>query len=238
MAKAAYDNVAKRETRQTIVAIAKNHFKERSISMLELLGQGVGLEYYLQNLDVKWATAIERDKANWDKYLGDNSLRALGYGPRSVGGSGAWISHFCRERSPAGNHNVAILRREDLYQYLENYNSTTGIDFVNFDFCGHFHMEDMITCKPTGQIIEKAFERKVIANGGLLATTFMIGGYTLDISRYKDRILTSAVEITNSIRQLAERNGYTVDVDPAFGVYRSNGRTTMMYSVFKCDLAA
>lgn len=225
------DNAPKRDARQHIAAIVNHHFKNKSISMLELLGGGVGLEYYVQHCNVFWATAVELQRKKYVEYMYGGSLMDIGYTPRPN-------SPHLWKRTRNQHVNVVILRNEDMYEYLNGWDNTSGnaINFVNLDFCGYFCLEDMITRKSTGHIIEKAFERKVISNGGLLATTFMIGGYSLDISRYKDRILTSKAEIENSIKQLAESHGYSIKANPSCGAYSPTKRTTMLYSVFECNL--
>lgn len=69
------DNLKKREARNWLVAMANYYLKDKeALSMLELLGSGVGAEYYSQNINnLDRIIALERNKKLFNEYTPPNN---------------------------------------------------------------------------------------------------------------------------------------------------------------------
>lgn len=206
------NNEPKEQARHDIALMINNHFKDRAISMIELLGSGVGLEYYLLNCrGIKDIVAVELNKS-----------KALHWEQSS------WGLPALREKIKGRDVKIE-LQRKDLYKYFLE--TDKQWDVINLDFCGWFYSYGKVRNAP-GEIIEKLFERRLLRRGGLMFVTFMIDGYSLDCMKGQQKIIQDTQEIKDEIVKIAERFGYGITPSHIAGVYKSSRRTTMMYTGF------
>jgi hypothetical protein len=198
------NNPGKEFSRPQLVAIINHYLKNENKIMFEFLGGGVGAEYYAKHIeDLKVMVLCERDK---------NKIT---------------------EWNNSGRHNklpVDIkIMSTDALSVLDN-KCTDLYNVLNLDFCTFYFDNGTDNC--TSGIIKKALKNKVVSNGGLLLTTFMITGIGVNMHK---TALKNKEDISKDIAKIAQECGYVIEEVHAYA-YKSNKPTTMLNLVFKLNI--
>lgn len=198
------DNNQKRYARDFLVSTVNDHFKSvpRALTMLELLGTGVGAEYYSNNIKhLGRIDCVEMSKKLFNGY-------------------------------DVSNDKINLFH-DNLDHYLQTCKSKK-YDILNLDFCAYFCEEKMKTRESTGHLLKEVFNTRKFKIGTLIFVTFLLKGYHVNISQYKDKILTSPENIINRICDIAsEFNVKLESLDEIF-LYKptDSAWNTMMHTGF------
>jgi hypothetical protein len=192
-------------SRPELARIINYEFSNKAISMLELLGDGTGLDYYIDKCNIKTMYAIERHKDNFNKFCYRMKDFWL-YPPLVLHKSNAEI----------------VPLRIQLNKFFNNF-TYISFDVVNLDFCSYLY--DNGTEKSTGFVIRNMFKNKAVKDNGLVLFTFMVKGMGINFSKVNP--ITEDEDIIDTITSIGLENGYIVhDAYPSLH-YKSSKSTEM-----------
>jgi len=196
------NNKGKEYSRQQIAVVINAVIKDRPINMLELLGAGIGAEYYCNNLvNLNKMHLVEYSKIKYEKWI-DKDLES-----------------FCERISD----NI-LLSSEccDVASVFEK-ETTEPFNVVNLDFCTHFYVSDKPNC--TAYPIDSLLRNKKLEDNGLLLLTFMITGAGANFDK---RAIKDKDSIIYCISQIAEFANWSIDEVVFSYTYKSSKPTTML----------
>lgn len=210
----AYDNPHKQCVRDKITKKINDHFCNKDISMIELLGSGVGAEYYLKNINnLSEIVLLERDVASFCLFY--SKLTEF----RNI---------FKDKKIALQNTNIKsyLLHCQIFNKYF---------DVINFDFCGLFKPFTAVKTRNNVLPVIDAFERKIIEDNGLVFATYKIGGWYP--GGWDDSIITNPDTISSILKASASKNYDLTEIHRY--IYKSQegkrGQASDMLSIgFKC----
>lgn len=211
MVKTEDDNFGKVGSRETITSVINDHFKNtENLAMLELLGAGVGAEFYSKNINnLSYMFLLESDKS---KYLDFIKTK---------------YNNLKKE-----NNILYTLLNKDLADFLHfNEDSEPLFEIINLDFCAPFYQRENITSRlSTVDLIKNTFRSNLLKDNGLFLTTFQITGRACNIIKETIRDKNA---ISESIINIAKENGYIIEEELSY-VYKSSKPTTMLNLIHSC----
>lgn len=200
------DNDQKRQARNYLVSVANNHFKNSdpgALSMLELLGTGIGADYYLEN--VKNLGKIDCIEENYKQFMDYNIT----------------------------DSRLSLYNKE-LVQFLWHDKDAIQYDILNLDFCAYFCEKTFKTKLSTGQALLGALSSKRFKKNSLIFVTFLLNGYQVRVSEYKDDILTDSDVIIKRILEIGKKCGVRLSSTNSTFLYKPEDRgwNKMMHTGF------
>lgn len=207
------NNLLKEKSREQIVVIANDYFKDqKQVNMLDLLGSGVGANYYCKNIkNLYELDLIENNKTKVKSFLKNTEKNFL----LSVND----VTFLCGLNSLI---TVGIFNR-DLYDHLGK--GKHQYDILNLDFCApYYYRENKTKIKSTVEIFIQAFLNKSIKDNGLLFTTLQIRGRAANIIK---ETIREKEDISANIISIAEILGYKLEEVFAYA-YKSSKATKML----------
>lgn len=125
----------------------------------------------------------------------------------------------------------------DAYDFLKECRIKESFDIINLDFCTFFCDEVMKTTTSSGQTVRNVLSTRRFDVGSIIFTTFLLNGFQVSLSKYKDSILTSPEDIIKTIVDIGKENKIILKpLDETF-LYRpgERGWNTMMHTGFIVD---
>jgi hypothetical protein len=180
------DNELKKEARQFLVNMCNYYFKGKEfLTMLELLGSGVGADFYANNIrNISKICAIERDLQQFKSYIPLTEI----------------IKPY---------HSDLI---QYLYKELCVGKRKQKFDILNMDFCSYFCDEQMDSVSSTGHMLRYLLFSRLFKKKSIIFTTFLLDGIHVRLSKYRDSILTNEDDIKNAIVKMGKE--YNVKLEP------------------------
>lgn len=208
------NNVEKEKVRALLNAEIQHFFGGREYSMLELLGAGIGAEFFLKSGAMKQLHCIENNEAKFEIWNKSklNPLRVLYPEKR--------IESFC----------------VDLYKF---YNIAKAkkirYDVINLDTMQYIGPLTYVSKQRTVyEHLESIFKNDVIADTGLILLNVIINGFRIEQGPYRNVVCRNQKQILDLTSKAADNYGYTIDDTNSSGfTYHSGGKgwTTMLHSV-------
>jgi hypothetical protein len=206
--KAAYDNTEKVLCRESIVNTINTLLPNADIVMLELLGLGIGANYFAENIpNLKHLVLIEK-------------IRKLYY---------EWcINKHDAFRSKYNIPNLGVYNCS-LERFMSSRNFTNyKFNVFDLDLCKYYYEPDEQP-RPLApyHLLNKIFQNKMIANDGLLFTNFQVAGWGPNMAKSKG--ITPIIERSAIIDRLcAIGEGHSYDLDLVFDCrYKSTHNNVM-----------
>lgn len=206
------NNVEKEKIRFYISQEISNYFGNRKYSMLELLGMGVGAEFFLaKQKAMSKISCIESDasKYNWWNSEKLSPLQA----------------RYPRKRIESFNI--------DFYRFCTL--TDQRYDVINLDTMQYIGPKTYVSNQRTAfQHVEGIFKNDVITDDGLLLLNVIIDGFRIEQGKYKNSVCRTQNQILDLVKEAADNYGYDIDDTKASGYsYKSGGKgwTTMLHSV-------
>ncbi len=176
----AYDNPRKQESRKLISDSINRHSENVcDVSMVELLGEGIGAQYYLQNVkNLSHIFLVERSKYNSEVFR---------------------MGRLGRFKKQYPDTSIS-LQRASINTFLDASKKET-LNVINLDLCGLFKVDANHYINNVLPVY-KVFKNKNLTNNGLLFVTYKIGGW-LPMGWNVDSVLNKPIDIENYIGCLA-----------------------------------
>ena len=192
------DNLKKKIAREITLTGIKINFKDKPITMLDLLGDGTGAKYYAENHPISDMYLIERNKKRFNLVTDSH-----GYNYLPIQYSSETTFHAYRIK---------------LQKYLES-SKAPNVDVFNLDLCSFFHIDE--TKDSPVSLLKTIFEKRIINNNGLLFFTFQLKGKGVYYYRKKKVVLQDMNSVIDYINQIAISYGIKLEILPLKSTYNS-----------------
>ena len=214
LGKAEYNSDEKEKSRKFIADIVKSKLKNQPIKMLELLGGGVGLNFYAKELPI-----IDK-------------IQAIECFPKAF--------HNFQLSKDKPSINFVAEKSTILKHFKKNYN--TDYNFINLDFCGTLYKAikygDISEKYGTYNDVARVLKANRCPEGGILSLTFLIGKTTAIRALKKNpNAITDKDEIVTSICNIAKENKYNEFKHIDSYAYHSTNKSLMCNFLFEMKRA-
>jgi len=210
----AFDNPEKCKSREHIVKTINGHV-DGPIRMIEFLGNGSGLKYYLGNIkNLQTIVGLEKDGKIFDEWKEENFPLIFLENPNKI-----FTFHMSLEKF------ISYPFENKIFNVL------------NLDFCTFFYDND----SPISPLrtVEKVFSSNILSNKSLVIFTFMVDGWQVQLKKNSMEILQTSETIGTVLKNLVESLGkYKLGYDVLTYEYTSCGRgkkTKMLNLGFMVD---
>jgi hypothetical protein len=185
-----------------------------SATVLELLGSGVGYEFY-------------RDKEVGFSFSDEIQFCLV---ERSFLSTKQFLATH-----PEETYDDYIMNRINLFKFFDKRVSERTFDLINLDFCSYFTEASYRSAYSHScvDVLKKMFEKKCLKPNGLFFTTFQVEGFQIDLNKTLHHIETDQDVINSRIIAIAASYGLRIELLHQFSYKSGVGRgSEMMNSGF------
>jgi hypothetical protein len=225
----AYDNPEKCKSRE-LIAREINSYITEPVTMLEFLGNGTGLKYYVENIkNLNIVVGIEKNIKAFDAWC-DNDIDVADNLKTKRTAVRCSIDNFVRSDSNKRKRLDSMLWRKHRID-IDKFN------VVSLDFCTYFY--DNNSPRSPLRAVEALFDSNILSNKSLVIFTFMVQGWNIQLQKDNMEILTTSETISTVLTNTIENSGkYKVREHILDYEYTSCGRglkTKMLNLFFTID---